>query len=102
MSLQCCISITKKQNSPRLIRQAENRDSPLQHLLLHKEQNRYKYTCRRSGSERSTLILRNGWPQKIWAAIRTKQSRNGPTDRKSTRLNSSHVSISYAVFCLKK
>src|SRR3712207_7751292 len=24
------------------------------------------------------------------------------TDRKSTRLNSSHVNISYAVFCLKK
>src|SRR5699024_11393839 len=27
---------------------------------------------------------------------------NGFLDRKSTRLNSSHVSISYAVFCLKK
>src|SRR5438067_8884390 len=26
----------------------------------------------------------------------------GVRDRKSTRLNSSHVSISYAVFCLKK
>src|SRR5207249_7471309 len=26
----------------------------------------------------------------------------GAKDRKSTRLNSSHVSISYAVFCLKK
>src|SRR5699024_12374246 len=26
----------------------------------------------------------------------------GGRDRKSTRLNSSHVSISYAVFCLKK
>src|SRR5438874_7653446 len=25
-----------------------------------------------------------------------------PRDRKSTRLNSSHVEISYAVFCLKK
>src|SRR5207248_10817947 len=25
-----------------------------------------------------------------------------PTDRKSTRLNSSHRTISYAVFCLKK
>src|SRR5437870_10135475 len=25
-----------------------------------------------------------------------------PIDRKSTRLNSSHVAISYAVFCLKK
>src|SRR5699024_12189596 len=28
----------------------------------------------------------------VWTAV----------DRKSTRLNSSHVSISYAVFCLKK
>src|SRR5437868_11904917 len=27
---------------------------------------------------------------------------DGHQDRKSTRLNSSHVSISYAVFCLKK
>src|SRR5690606_40319211 len=27
---------------------------------------------------------------------------NPHTDRKSTRLNSSHVKISYAVFCLKK
>src|SRR5690606_40035631 len=27
---------------------------------------------------------------------------DGPQDRKSTRLNSSHVKISYAVFCLKK
>src|SRR5690242_21334001 len=26
----------------------------------------------------------------------------GSQDRKSTRLNSSHMSISYAVFCLKK
>src|SRR5690242_20853131 len=28
--------------------------------------------------------------------------RNAYEDRKSTRLNSSHMSISYAVFCLKK
>src|SRR5690606_40064481 len=28
--------------------------------------------------------------------------RPGVSDRKSTRLNSSHVKISYAVFCLKK
>src|SRR5690606_41464165 len=27
---------------------------------------------------------------------------SAPKDRKSTRLNSSHVKISYAVFCLKK
>src|SRR5690349_22550895 len=30
------------------------------------------------------------------------QLRSMPADRKSTRLNSSHVEISYAVFCLKK
>src|SRR5690625_6749206 len=29
-------------------------------------------------------------------------SDDGMVDRKSTRLNSSHVAISYAVFCLKK
>src|SRR5437899_5663711 len=29
-------------------------------------------------------------------------ARRGNTDRKSTRLNSSHLGISYAVFCLKK
>src|SRR6266496_5505750 len=30
------------------------------------------------------------------------RGRAGRRDRKSTRLNSSHVEISYAVFCLKK
>src|SRR3712207_9231090 len=30
------------------------------------------------------------------------QSPHPPLDRKSTRLNSSHANISYAVFCLKK
>src|SRR5207249_8253221 len=32
----------------------------------------------------------------------TSSTALGARDRKSTRLNSSHVSISYAVFCLKK
>src|SRR5207248_11540793 len=34
--------------------------------------------------------------------IRWTASRSGRSDRKSTRLNSSHRTISYAVFCLKK
>src|SRR5256885_3849453 len=34
-----------------------------------------------------------------WPAI---AARGGSSDRKSTRLNSSHLVISYAVFCLKK
>src|SRR5256885_7075831 len=33
---------------------------------------------------------------------RTKRQRCCGKDRKSTRLNSSHLVISYAVFCLKK
>src|SRR3712207_7399486 len=32
----------------------------------------------------------------------TRSSPMAPSDRKSTRLNSSHANISYAVFCLKK
>src|SRR5438874_9524075 len=39
-------------------------------------------------------------PERAHAAIRLV--RGALVDRKSTRLNSSHVEISYAVFCLKK
>src|SRR5438067_11325750 len=35
-------------------------------------------------------------------ACRDRRRHGHRRDRKSTRLNSSHVSISYAVFCLKK
>src|SRR5690606_40817739 len=35
-------------------------------------------------------------------AQRYRRKSPGERDRKSTRLNSSHVKISYAVFCLKK
>src|SRR2546427_9464367 len=35
-------------------------------------------------------------------ALATVRSETGLPDRKSTRLNSSHSQISYAVFCLKK
>src|SRR3712207_8219164 len=36
------------------------------------------------------------------AARRGPAQRGGGADRKSTRLNSRHANISYAVFCLKK
>src|SRR3712207_7509369 len=35
-------------------------------------------------------------------ALVRQHRRQQPQDRKSTRLNSSHANISYAVFCLKK
>src|SRR5207249_6038058 len=45
-----------------------------------------------------------GEPAQVLAPARPAWSRTARVegDRKSTRLNSSHVSISYAVFCLKK
>src|SRR5207249_9247092 len=39
-------------------------------------------------------------PERSWRG--TQNPPLATRDRKSTRLNSSHVSISYAVFCLKK
>src|SRR2546430_9478387 len=38
----------------------------------------------------------------ILAWAHAEQARKAQVDRKSTRLNSSHSQISYAVFCLKK
>src|SRR5437763_3323906 len=40
--------------------------------------------------------------QAALATVRQWMEQAGLTDRKSTRLNSSHRCISYAVFCLKK
>src|SRR5439155_22160709 len=38
----------------------------------------------------------------VWGGQYVHGRRATPIDRKSTRLNSSHVATSYAVFCLKK
>src|SRR6266496_6324733 len=41
-------------------------------------------------------------PGETLAQVARRQGLRTALDRKSTRLNSSHVEISYAVFCLKK
>src|SRR5204863_8305598 len=45
------------------------------------------------------IPARPNQPASTWVASHLVSP---PRDRKSTRLNSSHVEISYAVFCLKK
>src|SRR5436853_5373964 len=45
------------------------------------------------------LVLKSETPRLL---IRPRISSRRGVDRKSTRLNSSHLGISYAVFCLKK
>src|SRR5436305_12008760 len=52
-----------------------------------------------------TLSLHDALPISWWAPASCRRWSTrcaAPRDRKSTRLNSSHVRISYAVFCLKK
>src|SRR5437868_9390530 len=52
------------------------------------------------------MICSRRWSIRPWIGSRPRYSQMAPPktkiDRKSTRLNSSHVSTSYAVFCLKK
>src|SRR5712664_4520814 len=50
-----------------------------------------------------TTLFRSCWPcHRSPRCGRHRLPRVEPGDRKSTRLNSSHDQISYAVFCLKK
>src|SRR5438045_4737456 len=52
---------------------------------------------------RLSSLARKAVFRKSISATGSRQKRRGMTaDRKSTRLNSSHLGISYAVFCLKK
>src|SRR5437763_11941173 len=65
-----------------------------------------------SGAATSALMKMTGAQATIWnrtqmhsgirGATEVLQQEVGQADRKSTRLNSSHRCISYAVFCLKK
>src|SRR5947209_18299081 len=64
----------------------------------------YTTLFRSVGRGRGYLRLRDG---KAWTLLTTLEELRGHEesvgpDRKSTRLNSSHANISYAVFCLKK
>src|SRR2546430_16163679 len=48
------------------------------------------------------FIIPDGPPISGWTSYARSSTRKATRDRKSTRLNSSHSQISYAVFCLKK
>src|SRR5438445_9813066 len=57
---------------------------------------------------RSSSLSHSRLPETPWQRLAPRRppveicARDPRTDRKSTRLNSSHANISYAVFCLKK
>src|SRR5437667_1549574 len=75
--------------------------------------------CRHNTPRKEDFYLRDGWrhcspwvllsthspASSLWPSLRAKRARckrSRRIDRKSTRLSSSHITISYAVFCLKK
>src|SRR5439155_11677466 len=69
----------------------------------HRHSRRSPSSSRRRGARRLPAIACRGAP----GHTRADRNHLGPLpskkkDRKSTRLNSSHVAISYAVVCLKK
>src|SRR5690625_5517525 len=70
------------------------------------------HVCTFQGSFNFVDVVFSCLPPNLWVGTGTKSTSEFSTnvqfhfsrgqDRKSTRLNSSHVAISYAVFCLKK
>src|SRR5438445_952512 len=74
------------------------------------ESERRVYEITTKGSASSRLIAFQEMIEETWQRIEKLSENNGDVrgvpsgfkDRKSTRLNSSHANISYAVFCLKK
>src|SRR3712207_9234051 len=62
-------------------------------------------TLFRSQAERVEVVPAGGVAavaEPLRESVLDQHARVGHVDRKSTRLNSSHANISYAVFCLKK
>src|SRR5437773_6603459 len=62
------------------------------------------FPTRRSSDLKPCMTWGAGWRIRARASRRrpSPPSPPPPRDRKSTRLNSSHITISYAVFCSKK
>src|SRR5207253_6092998 len=73
--------------------------APPRHVgCAHVRPERWRATRRKHLHQRNRLVAAATPDRRSGVAAATNLFR----DRKSTRLNSSHVAISYAVFCLKK
>src|SRR3712207_8180649 len=67
---------------------------------------RLRQNRRRRAAEEPGVLARMGEHQRLAQEVEIGQAAGGelevPRDRKSTRLNSSHANIWYAVFCLTR
>src|SRR2546422_6007475 len=62
----------------------------------------FPYTTLFRSIRNRVFTVPSGWPRRRAISLWVSPSKYASKDRKSTRLNSSHGYISYAVFCLKK
>src|SRR5690242_21117023 len=81
------------------IREAGREELEAQHKELTEQIFRLRFQLT-TGQAEALKRLREA--KKDLARVKTLLRAQELRDRKSTRLNSSHMSISYAVFCLKK
>src|SRR3712207_7383410 len=73
--------------------------------LFRSDKERSRFRTRLGGplwGRRPTCVDRRPEEEGLFHPRRWPRQRPRARDRKSTRLNSSHANISYAVFCLKK
>src|SRR5258708_26745344 len=72
-------------------------------ISIHAGRRHVHERCAASQHQRRTEVERpSGGRYGCWTDLRCCSADSWRRDRKSTRLNSSHQIISYAVFCLKK
>src|SRR3712207_8994450 len=107
MAQTSCVMLTSSDRE-RLAAIISDRNCPQKHvqrarIILHSDERLpVQEVARRAGVSRPAVWR---WQQRfaeegVEGLLRDKT--RPPGDRKSTRLNSSHANISYAVFCLKK
>src|SRR3712207_8295780 len=83
-----------------IMRELEARDAPPEMVLAIATHADYLGVPRESDMEKTLAAVDELSGFLVACAAVRPEGING--DRKSTRLNSSHANISYAVFCLKK
>src|SRR5690606_41513348 len=77
-------------------------DDPLERAFYEIECLKSDWSVRELKRQRDSMLYQRVGLSKDKDAVLALAKEGKLIDRKSTRLNSSHVKISYAVFCLKK
>src|SRR2546430_7049165 len=91
-------TLVLKQSRRTSEKHSQSGDERVGEQILLQDESDYEPQQKRARQCRQQHERRFG-ESRVWLKQRTKQQRDRRADRKSTRLNSSHSQISYAVFC---